>query len=88
MVQMKFRELWDKWASDKRIWIRAVQITRIDEVGDVDVSEANYGSENRSKDMLMVKREKEGTEEGITRRIRIDGFLRRKNGLKNVLEIS
>ena len=88
MVQMTFRELWDKWASDKRIWIRAVQITRSDELGDGDVSEANYGSEKRSKDMLMVKREKEGTEEGSTRRIRIDGFLRRKNGLKNVLEIS
>ena len=46
LVRMEFRELWDKGARNKRIWLRAVNITESKEVDDRELSAAKEGSEN------------------------------------------
>ena len=46
LVRMEFKQLWDKGARNKRIWLRAVNISKSKEVDDRELSAAKEGSEN------------------------------------------
>ena len=50
---MEFKELWDKGARNKRIWLRAVNITESKEVDDRELSASKYGSDIKRKYVVI-----------------------------------